>query len=303
MPLTLATLLTAAVLLAPPPAASQPATPIDEFLTRLEKVGGEVRDFRAGLSYEKYDKLLDESERRFGRVVLEGVGKERRFAFLFEKFFDGSGRAETMRDHWVYAEGWIAEIDHTHKTFTKRQIVEPGKTFDPLKLGEGPFPLPLGQSKAEVLARFEASLSEVPDLPLLQSLKEVQGLHLVPKPGSALAEDTASVDVFYDTATLVPRGVVMLASKGDRTTVLLTEPALNVGLKAEDKALLVIPNPDPTGWAIDIRPWQGPKDESALTQPATPPATPQPATPQPATPQPAITKPAAPPPAAPAKAE
>lgn len=265
---------------APPPVAPEPAASpnqrtcatVDELLAAIEAAGGEVRNFRAGLSYEKFDKLLEESERRFGRVVLDGSGKERRFAFLFEKFFDGSGRAEAMRDQWVYADGWIAEIDHDHKTFTKRQIVEPGKTFDPLKLGEGPFPLPLGQSKAEVVARFEASMCDLPDVPMLKALKDVHGLRLIPKQGTAMARDTEKVEVFYDRSSLVPRAVVMLAVNGDRTTVLLLEPALNAGLNAADAELLVMPSPDPASWAIDIRPWQGPKDESALTQPSSPPA-------------------------------
>lgn len=250
-----------------PPGAVDCGT-VDQLLTRLERVGDEVRSFRAGLAYEKYDAFLDEAEQRFGRLVLEGTGDGRRFAFLFDRFYDGGGREESMRDHWLYAGGWLTEANHDRKTFTKRQIVEPGKRFDPLKLGEGPFPVPFGQAKAEVEARFAVELCEVPPLPRLRSITDVCGLRLLPKEGSAMAKDTEKIEVFYEREGLALRAIVLSGRNGDRTTVVFSRPALNVDLSAEDRALLALADPDPRdGWAIDIRPWQGPQDESALAQP------------------------------------
>jgi hypothetical protein len=272
--MTTLALLIAAVLAATPPVASAPelaptatldrCASVAALLDALEEAGRAVRTFRAGLEYEKFDALLGESERRFGRVVLEGVDRERRFAFLFDRFYDGGGREEAMRDQWIYAAGWLAEANHDRRVFTKRQIVEPGRTFDPLKLGEGPFPLPFGQPRAEVESRFAAALCEVPDLPRLRSLTDVCGLRLVPKEGTAMAKDTERVEIFYDRATLAPRAVILWARNGDRTTVILSRPMLNQPLAEADRALLVMPEPDPRQWTIDIRPWEGAKDESAL---------------------------------------
>lgn len=278
---TLALLLAAALAAAPPaptapasapPVAADRCASVASLLDALEEAGRGVRSFRAGLEYEKFDALLDESERRFGRVVLEGVDRERRFAFLFDRFYDGGGREEAMRDQWIYADGWLAEVNHDRRVFTKRQIVEPGRTFDPLKLGEGPFPLPFGQPRAEVESRFAAEICALPDLPRLRSLKEVCGLRLVPKEGTSMAKETERVEIFYDRATLAPRAVVLSGRNGDRTTVILSRPVLNETLADADRELLAMPEPDPRQWTIDIRPWEGAKDESALAPERSPPA-------------------------------
>ena len=139
--------------------------------------------------------------------------------------------------------------------FSKRQIVAPGERFDPLKLGEGPFPLPVGQRRDDVLARFEASILEGTEHEQLAGYladKSVEGLKLVPRPLTPQAEDIAEVEIFYDSKTLLPRGIVLTETNGDRKTVMLRNLELNKGI---DDAKLSIDEPDPKEWQIDVRPW------------------------------------------------
>ena len=256
-------------LLFTPPDAAPPATQtqvqaapdrVDEFLTELEKTGATIDTLSGGLSLEKYDALVEESERRFGRVVVDKKDGKRRFAIYFEEFVDGSGRSDRSVDHWIYSDGWLCEQDHRNKSFTKRQIVAPGDSFDPLALGEGPIPIPIGQKKAEVLARFEVSEAEVPvDIPLLGSMKNVAGLKLVPKAGTPMAKETAAIELFYDRTSLAPTGVVIREKNGNRTVARIAKPVVNGEVKAEDRALLEIPEPDPKQWTIDVRPWKKPE--------------------------------------------
>jgi len=238
------------------------ATPdrVDEFLTELERTGATIDTLSGGLSLEKFDALVEESERRFGRVVVDKKDGKRRFAIYFEEFVDGSGRSDRSVDHWIYSDGWLCEQDHRNKSFTKRQIVAPGESFDPLALGEGPIPIPIGQKKAEVLARFEVSETEVPiDIPLLGSMKNVAGLKLVPKAGTPMAKETSAVELFYDRTSLAPTGVVIREKNGNRTVARIAKPVVNGEVKAEDRALLEIPEPDPKQWTIDVRPWKKPE--------------------------------------------
>ena len=137
---------------------------------------------------------------------------------------------------------------------TERQVAPPGSNFDPLKLGEGPFPIPLGQPKAEVLKRFRVEDLDRSDAPLLTSLPPCRGLRLVPLPGTDFAKDTAAVEVWYEPETLSPLGLVIRQVNGDRTAVRLIKPARNAGLADADRALLTRPEIDPTRWAIDRRP-------------------------------------------------
>jgi hypothetical protein len=241
---------------APPaaPSASEVTPKVDELLTRLESAANDLRDFSAGIAYERFDALLEETERRFGRLVVEGQGKERKLALLFDEFIDGSGRADRSRDHWLFLDGWLIDINEKTKTVLERQVAPPGSTFDPLKLGEGPFPIPLGQPKAEVLKRFTVEEIGQSDAPLLKALPPCLGLRLVPREGTDFAKETAAVEAWYEPETLSPLGLVIREVNGDSMAVRLVKPARNAGLSESDRALLVKPAVDPTQWAIDRRP-------------------------------------------------
>ena len=46
----------------------------------------------------------------------------------------------------------------SQKKLSRYQIVREGQHNDPLKLGEGPMPLPIGQRKADIVRRFSVEL-------------------------------------------------------------------------------------------------------------------------------------------------
>ena len=228
---------------------------VESFLGELEKTSTTIHTMSGALTIEKYDAFVEESERRFGRVVLDRKDDKRRFAIYFDEFVDGNGRSERSVDHWIYSDGWLCEQDFRNKSFTKRQDVAAGQSFDPLALGEGPIPLPIGQKKADVLARFDVTETEVPlDIPMLGSMQNVAALKLIPKVGTEMAKDTASIELFYDRTTLAPSGVVIREKNGNRTVARISAAVVNGDVKAEDRALLEIPNPDPKEWTVDVRP-------------------------------------------------
>jgi hypothetical protein len=132
--------------------------------------------------------------------------------------------------------------------------VPDGTRLDPLRLGEGPMPLPVGQRADDVRRRFTVALAPAPDAPLLKRLEEVQGLVLVPKPGSGVDEDFEEVRVWYDLRTFAPVGVVATMKGGDTKTVLLRDVAVNAGLDAAAKAML--DRAVPTDWRRDVRPFR-----------------------------------------------
>lgn len=243
------------------PSTAQPPSPaqarVEDFLLELERTGSTISTLSGALAYEKFDALVEESERRYGRLVLDSKDGRRRFAIHFDEFIDGTGRSDRSVDHWIYADGWLSEQDHRNRSFTRRQIVPPGRDFDPLALGEGPIPIPIGQKRADVLARFEASETDVPqDVPLLATLRNVAGLRLVPKAGTDMARSTEAVELFFDRTTLAPTGVVVREKNGNRTIARISSPVVNGEVRPEDRALLEVPSPDPGAWTIDVRPWK-----------------------------------------------
>lgn len=259
----------------------------EELLDALEKSIATLENFSANVNYRKEDPFTS-TEIRSGRIIFaqelpaaeetpaegddqpttqpttqpakdaahSGGPAARRFAITFERETIGRQMRE-RNQRYVFDGAWLAEIDFDNKQFIKRQVVPPGQTFDPLKLGEGPFPLPIGQSRKEVLARFEAELTDFPREGFLQGRIPPSGigLKLTPRPGLEVARDFESIRIWYDRRNLLPIAVDALAPDGVRKIVLL----FNIEKNGEiDESLLTV---DPQlseadGWAIDIRPWK-----------------------------------------------
>jgi hypothetical protein len=245
---------------APPVAIDAPAAgpTVDELLNKLESGAADLVAFAARITYEKFDETLGRKEIRIGEIIYQRDAEtnQKRFAALFDAVITGNQRRERLK-HYIFDGRWLAEVDHESKQFIKREIVPPGKSLDPLKLGEGPFPLPIGQPKKDVLERFDVTRAELPAEGLLKDLKETDGLLLVPKPGTAEARDFTKVTLFYDRATMLPVGIMTLETNGDRKTIRLTDAKRNPAL--DDAALkkLDIRDPDPhDGWGIDVQAWK-----------------------------------------------
>ena len=215
---------------APPPAApassAAPAGDVDALLASVERVATTLRDFRAAVTVETTDDITGDTERRLGKVILsqdEGVPTSRRFAVILEKFIDGTGRMDERPVRYLYADGWLTEADFRERTLIRRQLARPGEPYDPLKPGEGPVPLPIGQRAADVRTRFEPSVSvDGPPKAVGGADAAVVGLKLVPRPGMA-DRDLVDATVWYDATTFVPR-VVDARRRNGRTLVVLREP-------------------------------------------------------------------------------
>ena len=176
--------------------------PAHVLLGELEKAGADLKTFTAKVFYEEEDALVGDIVRRTGEVIYRNPDKPdvKSFAILFNERIAG-GRKRTQLKHYVFSGRWFVEVDHDQKMFFKYEVVAPGETFDPLKLGEGPFPLPIGQERDEVLERFDVTMIELPTDGPLRKLRDrdpVDGLRLTPKPGIPAAEDYKYFELFWD---------------------------------------------------------------------------------------------------------
>ena len=245
---------------APSPAPTTAPAPhfvdADALLTAVERTADSLRDFRANITLETTDDVTGDTERRLGQLVFvqeEGKPATRRFAVVFEKFIDGSGRMDERPVRYIYADGWLTEADFKQRTLVRRQLARAGEQYDPLKPGEGPVPLPIGQRRADVLARFDASLATAPDSTiLLKSARPMVGVRLKPKPGMA-DRDLVEASVWYDAQSLVPVGVEAQRKSG-RTVVSLRDATMNGGIDDAQQALLSLAEKVTTGWRVDERP-------------------------------------------------
>ena len=245
---------------APSPAPTTAPAPhfvdADALLTAVERTSDLLRDFRANITLETTDDVTGDTERRLGQLVFvqeEGKPATRRFAVVFEKFIDGSGRMDERPVRYIYADGWLTEADFKQRTLVRRQLARAGEQYDPLKPGEGPVPLPIGQRRADVLARFDASLATAPNSTiLLKSVRPMIGVRLKPKPGTA-DRDLVEASVWYDAQSLVPIGVEAQRKSG-RTVVSLRDATMNGGIDDAQRALLSLAEKVTSGWRVDERP-------------------------------------------------
>lgn len=246
---------------APPVATpATTASEVDKILDAMEIQGATMKDYTASATMEKFEALTDEREVRRGRVVVRGPsGADRQIGIAFDEFIDSDGRGSTDSRRFVFDRGWLWELDPARKQAIRRQLAREGEPFDPLRVGEGPFPVPLGQPKRDVLREFTVAMTIVPDAPFFRSLTTAKdstttltSLRLVPRAGTAMARDTAAMTIILEGASFMPRGVEVEAINGNRTRVLLRDGRLNLGL--DETALALLAPPSTEGWKIDNRP-------------------------------------------------
>jgi len=148
----------------------------DALLSALEKADEGMVTLTAKVVYEKTFEIQGDQQTRKGKLYFvnrdeakkgeagkpdAGKGdagtRGRKFAIVFDELWIGDV-VRKDQEVFVFDGQWLVEKNFKEKNFIKRQVVPPGERFDPLRIGEGPFPLPLGQKKADIQKRYVATL-------------------------------------------------------------------------------------------------------------------------------------------------
>ena len=235
----------------------------EAMLSALEKAGDTISTFRANVIYDRVDAVSENRERRTGQIVLAQIAgelKSRTLAIMFDQLIDASGHATTERQRFVFSGGWLFEFDDQRHQLIARELVAPGEQLDPLRIGEGPIPIPIGQKKDQVCQRFEVKFAGQPAEPLLKRLENIQGLALHPKQNAGVDPDLGDICVWYDLTSLMPVAVKATTKGGDEKILLLTKIEVNKALDDSATALLATEPPASTpngaAWRKDVRPYK-----------------------------------------------
>ncbi len=239
-----------------PAAAEAPAT-AEELLSRLEEADADLETLTAEVLYGKTNLLVGEEQRRLGRLYFrqgeaEGDAAEpqRQFAIEFTTLYIDDRREEERRS-FIFDGRWLVEKlpDDRPPQMFKREIVPPGESFDPLAIGEGPFPIPIGQKREEILRHYTAEL--VP--PGEGSLEEhTYHIHLERRPQAEDLLDVETLDLWYLRTNLLPVRAVAIDEAGNETKVTLAQIERNVEIGAEHFDTTA-PSDD---WDVQITSWQ-----------------------------------------------
>lgn len=228
---------------------------VDDLLSAIEHADEGVDTIQADVLYDRRLELQGDRILRRGELYFVANESERKFAVRFEtRIVDGVPRSE---DELLIFDGrWFVEKKENVKQFIRREISRKDDAFDPLKLGEGPFPIPIGQEADDIRARYEATMPEIGDgleegaerENLLAFVAGSHQLHLVPRN----KEDARLVDIRlwyrFKHGQLVPRLARTVDPRGDVTYVQLINVRLNEPIPTG--ALSVEPPEESDGWRV-----------------------------------------------------
>ena len=258
--MTMSALLIAAMVLADTtgvPCSNLAASdPVVHALNQIELAGTDLQTLSSDVIYRKDDALLGSREIRTGTLLFERIAGTPRLAVDFKsRVVNNRRRTEAKRI--VYADGWLVESDESTRQFIKRQLSPANEARNPMRLG-GPFPMPLGQKRDDVTKRFEvtqiAEFSDPDILNLAGATCELIGLHLIPLDNVPEADQWRSIDIWYDTSTWIPVGVVAIELNGDTRRIRLLRSRVNPTFEDTQRSALSIVEPTDAGWSIDVRP-------------------------------------------------
>lgn len=223
----------------------KPDSDLDAVLDALDARGRDLKDFSADVTLHTIDDRTGEDSAQLGKVVYQnkGNGDARiKVSFDSKRVESGDGKQVTQKQKldYVLDGGWLTDRDYQKKLEVRRQVLRPGQKMDLLKLGQGPFPLPIGQPKDEVKKQFDGT-KIAPDKDDPAGTAHVR---LVPKPGTQFAKRFKQIDVFVDTKNNMPSRIDTTEKAGGTTkTTELKNVKLNEGV-ADDAFRL----PEIEGW-------------------------------------------------------
>jgi outer membrane lipoprotein-sorting protein len=234
------------------PGALRPDSSVDEILDALDARGDGLQDFSANVKLTEADTTTGDETARTGTVYYQkqGDGDARLRVTLDKRITDRGVRDEVLE--YLLDDGWLLDRNHRSRVQVRRQVLEPGQKLDLLKLGEGPFPLPLGQDKADVHKMFDVKKVDADEKTDPPGTAHVQ---LVPKPGSDFADEFASIDVWVDLSEKMPRRIETLnPQRTSSKTTDLDNVKVNTGLTDEAFTLKPV---DPKKWQMTEEPYSG----------------------------------------------
>ena len=158
---------------------------VDDVLQQLHTRGKDLKTLAADVTLKTADTGLGDPDwdTRTGTIVVQRTDDaDTRVRATFTKRQRGK-RVDDARKEFVLDGEKLIERDYQEKRQVTRIVRKPGEKLDLFKLGEGPFPLPIGQPPEDVKKEFDVKVAKPTDVD--PSLTYIE---LSPKPGRPIAD-------------------------------------------------------------------------------------------------------------------
>lgn len=231
---------------------------LDALLDKIEASSKKIDTLKATVRYSRMQPLLGDEQIRFGTLHYQ-TGPPARFHVHFDSLLIGD-RKDKQNRRYVFDGRWLAERLDDQKQFRKWEVVSPDQdaaAADPLALGEGPFAVPVAFEKDRVLKRFVVTKVE----PNTEEDPKGDTFHLNLKPKRGHDRDIDSIDLWYDTETLLPVRALTIHNDGDEHTINLSKTKTDVKIDEDLFDTKAPSEQGERGYDEEIRPWEGAEKE------------------------------------------
>ncbi len=222
------------------PGQSDPA--VDRVLDGLQQVGQDLHSFTADVTMTVIDNSMGNEYSHAGTVAyqLKANGDARIHVVFTRK--TQKGKTYNDKREYLLDDGVLTILDYHRSVETQDQVAKPWQKINLMKLGEGPFPLPIGQDKQDVYRQFDVKL--IP--PQADDPKGTAHLSLLPKPASNFHRKFSSIDVYVDEQSHMPVRIDTVdANKANTQQTVFTNMRVNPPVADADFAL-----PPVVGWQV-----------------------------------------------------
>ncbi len=224
---------------------------IDEILDALDARGKEFKTFTANVSLTESATDFGDKTTRLGKAIYQDQGEGKaRIRVSFDKIQRNEKQATGDKLDYELIDGKLIQRNYRTKNQITDQVIRPGEKIDLFKLGQGPFPLPIGQPKAEVHNQFDVAKID----PASDDPANTLHLQLTPKPKTKLARKFKTIDAWVDTQSHMPIRITTLDSnESTERTTNLSDVQINAAVSDQDFDLGKLPDQD---WNVTEQAYQ-----------------------------------------------
>ncbi len=188
---------------APKPAPLAPE--VEALVDKMDAAGKSFTALTARFDYELNQTLFEDKTTREGRLAFE---KPNRLRFEF------TSRPE---EAFLFDGRTLYHRQNATKQLHVWRVRGPDQPpIDSFELGRTPFPMPFGQKKANVVKYFRVSRDAAAEK---ADKAKRPVLRLVPKPGTALADDYTAIALWVDPKTYLPTRARLWDTSENITTI------------------------------------------------------------------------------------
>src|SRR5207302_11128839 len=120
-----------------------------------------LKTFTANVALAETTTDFGDTTTKSGKVWYQDQGNgSARIRVSFDTVQRNEGKKINEKLDYELIDGKLIERNYKAHSQTTQQIIRPGQKLDLFKLGEGPFPLPIGQPKDAVHKQFEVKKIE-----------------------------------------------------------------------------------------------------------------------------------------------